>query len=104
MEQTKDKFLANIYDGFQLAYKVTANGLYGLLGASTSPIFMMALAASTTATGREMLEFSRDFIQGPYGEIINYALHDKDKFQIEITNLLTGKNEQMLKQFVIMNL
>ena len=73
-------FLAAIYDGLQLAYKVTANSLYGQVGAPTSPIYMKELAASTTSTGRKMLEFSRDFIEGSFGELINSAIHDKNKY------------------------
>ena len=83
MEKAKEEgnnFLAAIYDGLQLAYKVTANSLYGQVGAPTSPIYMKELAASTTATGRKMLEFSRDFIEGTFGELINFALHDKSKY------------------------
>ena len=75
-----DHFNAAIYDGLQLAYKVTANSLYGQVGAPTSPVYMKELAASTTATGRKMLELSRDFIEGPFGSLINYAIHDQNKF------------------------
>jgi DNA polymerase elongation subunit (family B) len=80
MNKTDDIFLKNIYDGLQLAYKITANSLYGQVGAPTSPIYMKELAASTTATGRKMLELARDFIQGPLDDLINLALHDKQKF------------------------
>jgi len=80
MESSDSVFLKNIYDGLQLAYKVTANSLYGQVGAPTSSIYMKELAASTTATGRKMLEFSRDFIEGTFGDLINYAIHDKNKF------------------------
>ena len=99
MEQTEDKFLKNIYDGLQLAYKVTANGLYGLLGASTSPIYMKELAASTTATGREMLEFSRDFIEGPFGDLINLAMDNEEKFRLEAAKLFTYKNEKLKETY-----
>jgi DNA polymerase elongation subunit (family B) len=75
-----DNFAAAIYDGLQLAYKVTANSLYGQVGAPTSPIYMKELAASTTATGRKMLELSKEFIEGPFGNLINYALEDKDEY------------------------
>jgi hypothetical protein len=80
MEKEEDKFKKNILDGLQLAYKVTANSLYGQVGAPTSPIYYKELAASTTATGREMLEFSRDFIQGDFGKMINLCLEDKQQF------------------------
>jgi DNA polymerase elongation subunit (family B) len=95
MEQTDNKFLKNIYDGLQLAYKVTANSLYGQVGAPTSAIYLMQLAASTTATGREMLEFSRDFIEGPFGDLVNFAIHDKEKYQTESVKLYTGENETL---------
>lgn len=99
MEQATDKFLAKIYDGSQLAYKVSANGLYGLLGAPTSPIYMEQLAASTTATGRIMLEFSRDFIEGVFGELINFAKHDKNKFYEEADKLFNGANKKLLQTY-----
>ena len=73
-------FLAAIYDGLQQAYKITANSLYGQVGAPTSPIYMKELAASTTATGRKMLELARDFIEGTFGEIVNLCLNDKTKY------------------------
>lgn len=44
-----------VLNGQQLALKITANSLYGSLGASTSHIFDVDLAASITATGRELL-------------------------------------------------
>ena len=84
MEAEKDPALKAILDGLQLAYKVTANSLYGQTGASTSPICMKEIAASTTATGREMLQFSKYFIEYIYSNLINLALDDKKKFMTEM--------------------
>lgn len=80
MEEEKDYFKKSILDGLQLAYKVTANSLYGQTGAPTSSIFMKDIAAATTATGRQMLQFSRYFIEEHFGPLINYALTDKNKY------------------------
>ncbi len=80
VKTTKDNFLKNVYDALQLAYKVTANSLYGQVGAKTSPIFLKELAASTTATGREMLILSKNFIEGGFNTLINKALTDKNDF------------------------
>ena len=52
MKNEKDSFKKSIYDGLQLAYKVTANSLYGQIGSSVSPIYCKEIAASTTSTGR----------------------------------------------------
>ena len=99
MDKTESAFTKNILDGLQLAYKVTANSLYGQVGAPTSPIYMKELAASTTSTGREMLEFSRDFIQGPFGDIINLALENKQKY-IEECNKIFGVLDALPKKFI----
>ena len=58
-----DPFRRSILDGLQLAYKVTANSLYGQLGAPTSPVFMPELAAATTAVGRQMLMKLREHVE-----------------------------------------
>jgi DNA polymerase elongation subunit (family B) len=63
IETEPDPFVQSILDGKQLALKVTANSLYGQLGAKTSAIFMLELAASTTAVGRKQLELARDFVE-----------------------------------------
>jgi DNA polymerase elongation subunit (family B) len=55
-----DTFMKVIYDGMQLAYKITGNSIYGLMGAPTSAISCKPVAASTTATGRELLIMARD--------------------------------------------
>ncbi len=57
-----DPFKKTVWEGLQLAYKVTANSLYGQIGARTSPIYLKDVAASTTATGRGLLTFARDFV------------------------------------------
>ena len=44
-----------VLDGLQLAYKVTANSVYGQMGAKTSPIFFKKIAACTTSIGRERI-------------------------------------------------
>lgn len=55
MEAATDPTQKNILNGLQLAYKVTANSIYGTLGASNSPLYLEQVAASTTAIGRGML-------------------------------------------------
>lgn len=80
MELETDPFKKKVYDGLQLAYKITANSLYGQTGASTSPIHLKDIAASTTAIGRERLKFSKYFIENIYGTMINKSLGTIDKY------------------------
>tara|TARA_B100000900_G_scaffold374829_1_gene356373 strand:- start:363 stop:4265 length:3903 start_codon:yes stop_codon:yes gene_type:complete len=56
MKGAKDEFKRKVLDGLQLAYKVTANSVYGQLGAKTSNIYKMKLAACTTSVGRSRID------------------------------------------------
>tara|TARA_B100000963_G_C22638949_1_gene679251 strand:- start:3894 stop:7775 length:3882 start_codon:yes stop_codon:yes gene_type:complete len=60
---TYNDFEKEILDGLQLAFKVTANSLYGQLGAKTSDIYYKEIAASTTATGRERLIIAQEYAE-----------------------------------------
>ena len=66
-----DEFRRALLDAQQLAYKLTANSLYGQLGSGTSKIRRVVLAASTTAYGRKQLMYAKEVIESIYG-------HNKD--------------------------
>ena len=63
---TKGSFEWNVKEGLQLAYKVTANSLYGQVGANTSAISFKEIAACTTACGRGLIYYSKDFFEKNY--------------------------------------
>ena len=56
MKEEPDEFKKKVLDGLQLAYKVTANSVYGQLGAKTSTVFKINLAACTTSIGRSRID------------------------------------------------
>lgn len=66
-EKETDPFMANILDKRQLGYKVTANSLYGQCGAKTSTFYEQDVAASTTATGRQMIMYAKHMVEEVYG-------------------------------------
>ena len=61
-----DDFMKNVLDKRQLAYKVTANSLYGQCGAKTSTFYDKDVAASCTATGRKLLIYAKTVIEEVY--------------------------------------
>ena len=67
------EFQKAVLDGLQLAYKVTANSLYGQMGARTSPLYLKQIAACTTATGRKMIMMAKDFLEKNYCAQIVYG-------------------------------
>jgi DNA polymerase elongation subunit (family B) len=66
-EKEPDDFRRALLDAQQLAYKLTANSLYGQLGSNTSKIRRKCVAASTTGHGRQQLLFSKACIEQAYG-------------------------------------
>jgi len=68
-----NNFEQDVFDALQLAYKITANSLYGQIGAKTSPIYLKDIAACTTATGREMIMLAKDFVETKYNAEVIYG-------------------------------
>ena len=56
LKNEPDEFKKKVWDGLQLAYKVTANSVYGQMGARTSPIYKNKIAACTTSIGRSRID------------------------------------------------
>lgn len=63
-----DPFLSKIYDGLQLSYKITANSVYGQLGASFGAFANLDIAGSCTAVGRSFLIFAQETIKQLFPE------------------------------------
>lgn len=66
-ETEPDEFKRNLLDAQQLAYKLTANSLYGQLGSATFKVRRQVLAASTTGYGRKQLMYAKTVIEAIYG-------------------------------------
>jgi DNA polymerase elongation subunit (family B) len=91
-----DGALFAILEGLQLAYKVTANSLYGQMGAKTSSVYMKEIAASTTARGREMLEFGRDYVEQEFSKILEMYIENIDnEYDSYFDNIIIGHNDIM---------
>ncbi len=74
IEKEPDVFRKALLDAEQLAYKVTANSLYGQLGSGTFKVRLQSLAASVTAYGRKQIMFAKDMIMEFYGENSKYDM------------------------------
>jgi len=66
-EKESDPFKKALLDAEQLAYKLTANSLYGQLGSGTFKVRLQHLAASVTAYGRKQIMFAKAVIEKFYG-------------------------------------
>lgn len=91
-EKAFSSFEQAVLDALQLAYKITANSLYGQIGSRTSPIYWKDIAACTTATGREMIMTAKNFVEEKYGAEVVYG--DTDSLFIVFPNSAANQSEQ----------
>jgi DNA polymerase elongation subunit (family B) len=68
MAAETDPFSKFILEGLQLSYKLTANSVYGALGASFGSCACKPAAAACTAVGRQMLQFAASQVSELYPE------------------------------------
>ena len=71
-----DEFMENILNKRQLSIKLTANSVYGQLGARTSSFYEKDCAASTTAIGRKLLTYAKRVVEETFTGLINTSRGD----------------------------
>lgn len=80
--QTKDtKIILQVLDAKQLAIKVSANSMYGTLGAKTGPMPLIPGAASVTAKGREYIRKAIEHIKNNFSAKLVYG--DTDSCMVQ---------------------
>lgn len=89
-EKENDPFRKALLDAEQLAYKLTANSLYGQLGSSTFKIRLQNLAASVTAYGRKQILFAKEAIEQFYGPTAKVIYGDTDSLFVDFG--MTGED------------
>jgi len=104
MDNEKDYFKKAIWNGLQLAYKVTANSLYGQCGSSVSAIALREIAACTTAIGRSMLELAKNYVENDMRDIINLIrdavnTNDDTKFLRFMRNFYKDVKDSAVKRY-----
>jgi len=96
IKETYNIFEQDVLDALQVAYKVTANSLYGQIGAKTSSIYLKEIAACTTATGRNMIMLAKDFVERNYNAEVIYGDTDSIFCKFPLTdndgNAVFGKD------------
>jgi len=73
MSVENDPFMKAVYNGKQLAQKVSMNSAYGFTGSNNGILPLKAIASSVTAIGRQMIEATGKMASSKYGAIILYG-------------------------------
>ena len=71
-----------VYNGQQLAYKISMNSIYGFTGASKGMLPLVAIASTVTMRGRQMIEETKNYVEENFpGAKVRYG--DTDSVMIE---------------------
>ena len=71
-----------VYNGKQLAYKISMNSVYGFTGASKGMLPQLAIASTVTWRGREMIEETKNYVETHFpGAKVRYG--DTDSVMVE---------------------
>ena len=74
--------LEAIYNGQQLAYKISMNSIYGFTGASKGMLPLVAIASTVTMRGRQMIEETKNYVEAHFpGAKVRYG--DTDSVMVE---------------------
>lgn len=71
-----------VYNGRQLAYKISMNSVYGFTGALNGMLPLVAIASTVTMRGRQMIQETKDYIEKRFeGAKVRYG--DTDSVMVE---------------------
>ena len=83
--------MKSVYNGKQLAYKISMNSVYGFTGASRGMLPCVAIASTVTAEGRHMIEQTKEHVEKHFpGSIVRYGDTDSVMVQFDVGGR-TGK-------------
>ena len=75
-------FMKEVYNGKQLAYKVSMNSVYGFTGAGKGILPCVPIASTTTSKGRSMIEETKNYVEKNFpGAKVRYG--DTDSVMVE---------------------
>jgi DNA polymerase delta subunit 1 len=82
MAQAEGTPMEAIYNGQQLAYKISMNSIYGFTGASKGMLPCVAIASTVTMRGRQMIEETKNYVEANFsGAKVRYG--DTDSVMVE---------------------
>jgi len=74
--------MESVYNGQQLAYKISMNSMYGFTGAVRGMLPLVAIASTVTMRGRQMIEETKNYVEESFpGAKVRYG--DTDSVMVE---------------------
>lgn len=84
--------LRGLLDGRQLAYKISANSVYGFTGANKGMYPLKLIAETTTFVGRRMIDRTKVIMEEEFGGKVIYG--DTDSVMVQFPQVVEGRSEE----------
>lgn len=84
-----ETLMREVLDKRQLAYKISANSMYGAMGVTKGYLPFMPGAMCTTAMGRQNIEKAASYVQSEYGAKLIYG--DTDSIYVHFPEISNAK-------------
>ena len=98
MAQSRGTPMEEVYNGQQLAYKISMNSIYGFCGARRGILPCVPIAASTTCQGRNMIGMTKKCVEENFpGAVVRYG--DTDSVMVEFDSQGLGMEEAIRKSW-----
>ena len=93
MKKHAGTFLAEVFDGKQLAYKVSMNSIYGFTGVTRGILPCMPIASTVTSIGRDMIIKTKEMVEKEFpGSVVRYG--DTDSVMVEFKTDTEGSMQE----------
>jgi DNA polymerase delta subunit 1 len=98
MAQARGTQMEEVYNGQQLAYKISMNSIYGFCGARRGILPCVPIAASTTCQGRNMIGMTKKCVEENFpGAVVRYG--DTDSVMVEFDSKGLSTEEAIRKSW-----
>ena len=88
-------YMKEVYNGKQLAYKISMNSVYGFTGAGKGILPCVPIASTTTFRGRAMIEETKNYVEKNFpGAKVRYGDTDSVMVEFDVGDL---KGEEAVK-------
>ena len=92
MAEHRGTHMEEVYNGQQLAYKISMNSIYGFTGARKGILPCVPIAASTTCQGRNMISMTKKCVEENFpGAVVRYGDTDSVMVQFDCKGMTTAE-------------
>ena len=101
MGAATDPAKQQVYNGRQLALKISANSVYGFTGQANGALPLLQISSSVTSYGRDMIIFTKETVEAEYS-IANGYEHDAEVIYGDTDSVMVCAGVKTVEEAIVM--